>query len=286
MATAKKEQLSPKIHQGILEGNKAVMGYLFDQAYDLAKVKVPKEWCTQLLQESLVVLRERFIRSPQEYPTLDTIRTFLVEKTVEFYRKKREEIELDKRVIECLMNNDGWAYYYMQRRYFPAVTAMVLHFGGTEEDAKDVIMDGIYALIKNLQVGRYELRPGARLKSYFIRICKNIWMDKMKSKAFRAQVSVPVEEILKKQQESPEELLDEEILTERQRFIEQLLLHSGGKCKELLKAYYYEGLSHEEIAKKLGYANANSSKTQKLKCINKLRAIVKKKFRNWWHYIQ
>jgi RNA polymerase sigma factor (sigma-70 family) len=273
-------KLTLRMREGIIDGDKAVMGYLFQLVYDAVRKKVPEEWCDSLLQESMIVFREQFIRDPAKYPDGETIKAFLIEKTVAFYQKKKEEMELDQRVIACLLNNDGWAYYYMQRRYFPAVSAMVLHYGGTEEDAKDVIMEGIYALIKNIQAKRYEIRAGVRLKSYFLKICKNIWMDKMKSKAFRKQVLLPVDEILRKHQEYPDELLEEEVLTERQRFIEQLLLHSGGKCKELLKAYYYEGLSHEEIARKLGYANANSSKTQKLKCINKLRAIVRKKFRN------
>ena len=46
-------------------------------------------------------------------------------------------------------------------------------------------------------------------------------------------------------------------------------------CAPLLLKFYWEGYSMDEIAIQLGYANANSAKTQKNKCMNKLKAIFK-----------
>ena len=67
----------------------------------------------------------------------------LVHKALKIYYQKAEAIILDKKLMNALLNNDGWAYYYMQVKFFPSITAMVLANGGTEEDAKDVIMDGV-----------------------------------------------------------------------------------------------------------------------------------------------
>jgi DNA-directed RNA polymerase specialized sigma24 family protein len=47
-------------------------------------------------------------------------------------------------------------------------------------------------------------------------------------------------------------------------------------CDSILKAHYWDKLSGTEIALKYGYSNADSVKTQKSKCIKKLRAVLEK----------
>ena len=47
-------------------------------------------------------------------------------------------------------------------------------------------------------------------------------------------------------------------------------------CDKLLTAQYWDRLSGEEIAKKLGYNSADSVKSQKFKCMRKLREMVVK----------
>lgn len=50
-------------------------------------------------------------------------------------------------------------------------------------------------------------------------------------------------------------------------------------CDELLIAQYWYRLSGTEIAKRLGYNSADSVKSQKFKCIRKLRTMIAK-FKN------
>ncbi len=47
-------------------------------------------------------------------------------------------------------------------------------------------------------------------------------------------------------------------------------------CDKLLIAQYWHRLSGAEIAKRLGYNSADSVKSQKFKCIQKLKALVDK----------
>ncbi len=232
----------------------------------------------QVLQESIIKTRDDLLERRLKFQKIQNLLDHIYETAYKRYLQKQEEIALDKRIIECLLNNDGWAYYYMQRRYFPSVTAMILLHGGTEEDAKDIIMDAIYVLLKNIREGRYQVQVSARLKTYFIKICKNLWYDHLKQKKRNATLSLDNEQVIEKVDSYYYETLeDDTLLTERQRIIEEIFLNSTDKCRELLKLFYYERLSHEEIAQRMGYANANSSKTQKLKCLRKLKILLRNK---------
>jgi DNA-directed RNA polymerase specialized sigma24 family protein len=64
-------------------------------------------------------------------------------------------------------------------------------------------------------------------------------------------------------------------INERNRAIRDLVDSTDKPCAPLLLKFYWEGYSMDEIAIQLGYANANSAKTQKNKCMNKLKALFK-----------
>lgn len=64
-------------------------------------------------------------------------------------------------------------------------------------------------------------------------------------------------------------------INERNRAIRDLVDSMDKPCAPLLLKFYWEGYSMDEIAIQLGYANANSAKTQKNKCMNKLKALFK-----------
>ncbi len=242
--------------------------------------KKDKEILKVFAREAIIDTYEFLKKHKENFKSYKEITEFALDKAFKRFHRKRQEVNFDKKIMEALKNNDGWAYYYIQANYFPAVTAMIILHGGSEEEARDIIMDGIYALIKNLREGKYILQSSARLKSYFLRICKNIWLDRIKT--YKRRVVVSLDEVIKKLEETSiikEEDIKEEVLTPRQRIVEELLAASSGKCKELLILYYYHNLSHQEIARKLGYSSADTSKNRKLQCIKKLKEIIRKRLK-------
>jgi RNA polymerase sigma factor (sigma-70 family) len=54
----------------------------------------------------------------------------------------------------------------------------------------------------------------------------------------------------------------------------------GEPCTALLRLFYYEEKDNKEIATLLGYANADVIKTQKYRCMQSLKQIMKKIKRN------
>ncbi|MCY1371621.1 RNA polymerase sigma factor, sigma-70 family [compost metagenome] len=69
-----------------------------------------------------------------------------------------------------------------------------------------------------------------------------------------------------------EQLEDQESGKRWQRAIEML----GEPCSSLLRLFYYEDKEHTEIAAILGYANADVIKSQKYRCMQTLKKIIKR----------
>ena len=47
----------------------------------------------------------------------------------------------------------------------------------------------------------------------------------------------------------------------------------GEPCKTLLKDFYIKNLSMKDIQEKFGYTNTDNAKTQKYKCLQRLKKI-------------
>jgi DNA-directed RNA polymerase specialized sigma24 family protein len=55
--------------------------------------------------------------------------------------------------------------------------------------------------------------------------------------------------------------------------LDQALDQLGEPCRSLLKAFYHEDKNMQQIAAEFGYTNPDNAKTQKYKCLNRLRKI-------------
>ncbi len=56
--------------------------------------------------------------------------------------------------------------------------------------------------------------------------------------------------------------------------MEQAMGKIGEPCKSLLDAYYLQKKSMQDIAAEFGYTNADNAKTQKYKCLDKVKEII------------
>lgn len=68
---------------------------------------------------------------------------------------------------------------------------------------------------------------------------------------------------------------DEMDTQERERIIRSLVEQLGKPCAPLLLGHLWENKSMEILAQELGYSNADSAKTQKAKCMKKVKTFVK-----------
>ena len=62
---------------------------------------------------------------------------------------------------------------------------------------------------------------------------------------------------------------------ERERIIRSLVEQLGKPCAPLLLGHLWKNKSMETLAQELGYSNADSAKSQKAKCMKKVKTFVK-----------
>jgi DNA-directed RNA polymerase specialized sigma24 family protein len=60
--------------------------------------------------------------------------------------------------------------------------------------------------------------------------------------------------------------------------IHQCIARMDETCRKLLTYYYFDDMSMQDITKKLGFANTDTTKTRKYKCKKKLDSLIKAKY--------
>ena len=64
-------------------------------------------------------------------------------------------------------------------------------------------------------------------------------------------------------------------MEEREQSVLASLERTGKKCLRLLKAFYYDHLSMDDIAARFGFNGRRSATVQKYKCLEKVRENLK-----------
>jgi len=254
-------------------GDLEVLDILYKNTYPIVFQELGlKTESAKLLEDVLVSFREQVRNQRFMYNQ----HTTLVEQLASYCRlrweERNKELQIEEKIIKSLQNNDGWAFYYIQKAYYPSVSYYVRTCGGTVEDVKDIIMEAILALMENVQANKYRPNTHSKLKTYFLGICRNKWKDQLKKNARIMPIGSVLWEIENDVIEASVE--SDDLLNERQKAVVCLFDKATDTCKKVLGYYYYDNLSHNEIANKMGYTNADTSKNQKLKCLKKLKVAV------------
>ncbi len=174
----------------------------------------------------------------------------------------------DHELLQGLRTGRQDAFTRLYQQHYPMVRYLVLQNSGTATEADDVFQDCLMVLIGKLRLGDFQLT--ASLKTYLYSICRNIWLKRLRDKGktklidFENPIEVPMEE--------PEES-NEPILKQLRECLETI----GDACRKVLERFYFLKMSMEEIATELGYTNADTVKTQKYKCILRLKKLMEEK---------
>jgi len=158
------------------------------------------------------------------------------------------------------------------KQHFGIINAWVLRNGGNEPDAADVFQEAMVILFEKSQ--QEEFRLSCKIGTYLFAVSKNLWYRKLNKKQFQPGL-LPEDRgegaVIDWMYED-----DAKAHEEREKHYEQLetvLGQLGEPCKSLLLAFYHQNKSMVEIAVAFGYTNPDNAKTQKYKCLNRLRKL-------------
>lgn len=181
--------------------------------------------------------------------------------------KLSSSVPTDREVVLGILNNSEEALNKLYTGYFPMVLQFILNNNGNEDDAKDVYQEGIIVLYNKIKGGDFEL--SSKLKTYIYSVCRRIWLKKLTQQSKKTNNIADFEDIL---------VVDEDVEQheEKDRQFDKMqsaLLLLGEPCKTIIQDFYINNLSMQDICEKFGYTNTDNAKTQKYKCLQRLKKL-------------
>lgn len=148
-----------------------------------------------------------------------------------------------------------------------------------EEDGQDIFQEASIALYMNIREGKLKTLTSS-LSTYFLRICINQSLKYLSKR----QKTIPLidERALLNGKDydigKVDELFewctseeDDEFKNESERIVSKILENLPDTCRNIFTGYYWQNLSANVIANMFGFANANSVKSQKYKCVDRFK---------------
>ena len=179
--------------------------------------------------------------------------------------------EKEKALLEGLATNETNAIETIYRENYTTIQAFIVKNNGYPEDARDIFQEAMIVLYENAKLKSFIL--SCQIKTYLYSVCRRLWLKKLQQQsryypAFELlDETIPVEDEL-------------DVHEKQDNLMETALLKIGEPCKSILEAYYIQKKSMPEIAETFGYTNADNAKTQKYKCLMRLKKLFFAQYKN------
>ena len=183
-------------------------------------------------------------------------------------------LEKEKLLLEGLALNDRQAIETIYRDNYGMVQAFILNNSGNPDEARDIFQEAMIVVFEKAVSGSFELN--CLLKTYIYSVCRRLWLKRLQqiqrfySLAENLEETVPVEEEIAAHEKRNTDFM----------IMENALGKIGEPCKSLLDAYYIQKKNMQEIAAGFGYTNADNAKTQKYKCLMRLKKLFFAQYKN------
>lgn len=175
----------------------------------------------------------------------------------------------DQEIIEGVSKGDSRAINRIYKSYFPSISRMIVNNNGSEDEAKDIFQEAVMVLYDKITQQKFEL--SSKLGTFLYAVSRRLWLKQLTRKGSVASTA-DISDF--------EDLLRVEDDLERHDEIEQRFDHMnialsqlGEPCQTLLKDFYIANMSMQDIRDKFGYTNTDNAKTQKYKCLQRLKKI-------------
>ena len=182
--------------------------------------------------------------------------------------QKPKEQFTDNDFMVGLLNGNNDVLSALYKKYYNIVLKFILYNSGTSAAAQDIYQETIIVLYESVKKPEFELK--CQLQTYIFSIAKRLWLKELKKNGKTFLFKESEENNLVDVSEDLKEFDEKEAEIEK---MNNSLIDLGEPCSELIKDFYINKLSMEQIAEKFGYTNADNAKTQKYKCLQRLKKI-------------
>ncbi|WP_033563336.1 RNA polymerase sigma factor [Sphingobacterium sp. SYP-B4668] len=177
--------------------------------------------------------------------------------------------ENDQEIVDGILAGDNLALDAIYKLYYPSISHMILQNNGSEEEAKDIFQEAVIVLYDKVTFGNFELK--SKLKTYLYSICRRLWLKQLN----RSGASYATNDINDYQDtlQYEDDIAKHEEQDLKFSQMEAAMNKLGEPCKTILQDFYINNHSMQEICEKFGYTNTDNAKTQKYKCLQRLKKL-------------
>ena len=183
-------------------------------------------------------------------------------------------LEQEKQLLVGLAVNDRVVVEAIYRDNYPMIQAFILNNSGNSDEARDIFQEAMIVIYEKSVSGSFELN--CQLKTYIYSVCRRLWLKRLQqlqrygNLIENVEDTVAVEEDLELHEKHNADFV----------LMEMAMSKIGEPCKSLLDAYYIQKKNMQEIASEFGYTNADNAKTQKYKCLVRLKKLFFAQYKN------
>jgi RNA polymerase sigma factor (sigma-70 family) len=178
----------------------------------------------------------------------------------------------DEALIEGLRQRKLPYIEYLYHEYTPVVRHLVKQNSGNQSDVKELVHEAMIILYKRSLVKPFKLN--CSLKTFFISICKNLWLQRLDNKyrlLYQADFEVNEPQCAYSMDEA--DVKEEENV--KRRLLYKNIQTLPADCQRLLELYFLK-TPYKEIARLMKFNNEVYVKTRKYACKNLLRKKIMK----------
>lgn len=182
--------------------------------------------------------------------------------------------EQEHLLLQGLAKSDKASVEAIYRDNYSIIQSFILNNNGTADDARDIFQEAMVVLYEKSRDTAFSLN--CQIRTYIYSVSRRLWLKRLQQLSkYGAQVEsleeiVPVEEEIEEHEKRNTDFL----------LMEQAMGKIGEPCKSLLDAYYTQKKSMQDIATEFGYTNADNAKTQKYKCLVRLKKLFFSQYKN------
>ena len=175
--------------------------------------------------------------------------------------------ENDNSLQERMRQDDKTALDFIYREYKDGFINYALKYELSRDDLEDVFQDVVIAVYQNFAIKETVLKSSS-LKTYLYGIGKNMIFTRFKKQIKTVEV---IDDLITEEKE-----LDDQKPTLEQHLLAKHFTNLSTSCQEILRLFYYRGLSVKEIVTSTDYKDENTVKSHKSRCLKGLKEKIAK----------
>jgi RNA polymerase sigma factor (sigma-70 family) len=173
----------------------------------------------------------------------------------------------DELIITELRKNNNRVLGELYKTHYPMILNLVMTNQGTEQEARDVFQEAVIAFYERARQPGFVLT--CKVKTYLYAVCRRLWLKRLYEKK---RYPMRIEEIETFLQVEDEIAYIEE-QEKKMNAVKESVQGLGEPCNSIIRDFYFNNLTMDQIRDKFNYTNSDNAKNQKYKCLQRLKKI-------------